>query len=158
MIGLAVLALFAASMPTAVVLQPVANMYSRPSMDADVVSQAIYGANVAIVEEKDGWVHIRTSDDYLGWTPLAALLPGKPYAASGRVAEVQSLFAHIYREASVTRHAPLITVPFESRLEVVGDPKESGPWLQVRLSDVHAGWVQAGDVWHEQRRLCILGM
>ncbi len=120
------LALFAASMPTAVVLQPVANMYSRPSMDADVVSQAIYGANVAIVEEKDGWAHIRTADDYLGWTPLAALLPGKPYASSGRVAEVQSLFAHIYREASVTRHAPLITVPFESRLEVVGRPE--GGW------------------------------
>ena len=50
----------------------------------------------------------------LGWTPLAALLPGKPYAARGVVAEVQSLFAHIYREASVTEHAPLITVPFET--------------------------------------------
>ena len=35
--------------------------------------------------------------------------------ASGRVAEVASLFAHIYREASVTAHAPLLTVPFESR-------------------------------------------
>src|SRR5258708_23244179 len=122
MTGLAVLALFAASMPTAVVLQPVANMYSKPSMDADVVSQAIYGANVAIVEEKDGWAHIRTADDYLGWTPLSALLPGKPYASGGRVAEVQSLFAHIYREASVTRHAPLITLPFESRLELVAQP------------------------------------
>src|ERR1019366_4323526 len=121
--GLAVLALFAAAAPTAVVLQPVANMYSRPSADADVVSQAIYGANVGIVEQKDGWAHIRTADDYLGWTPLAALLPGKAYATSGRVAEVQSLFAHIYRESSVTRHAPLITVPFESGLEVVPEPK-----------------------------------
>ena len=108
----AVLALFAAALPTAVVLQPVANMYSRPSLDADVVSQAIYGANVGILEQKDGWAHIRTADDYLGWTPLTALLAGKPYAA-GRSAEVQSLFAHIYREASVTKHAPLITVPFE---------------------------------------------
>jgi hypothetical protein len=153
--GLAVLALFAASIPTAVVLQPVANMYSRPSTDADVVSQAIYGANVAIVEEKDGWAHIRTADDYLGWTPLTALRPGKPYAASGRVAEVQSLFAHIYREASVTKHAPLITVPFEGRLEVIGDPNEDGRWLQVRLPDDHAGWVQAGDVSLEPKRLSI---
>ena len=64
--GFAVLALFAAALPTAVVLQPVANMYSRPSADADVVSQTIYGANVGILEEKDGWAHIRTADDYLG--------------------------------------------------------------------------------------------
>ena len=107
----------------------------------------------AILEEKDGWAHIRTADDYLGWTPLSALLPGKPYAAGGRVAEVQSLFAHIYREASVTKHAPLITVPFESRLEVVAEPKEDGRWLQVRLPDDRAGWVQAGDISLEPKRL-----
>src|ERR1035437_5638922 len=159
--GLAVLALFAAAAPTAVVLQPVANMYSRPSADADVVSQAIYGANVGIVEQKDGWAHIRTADDYLGWTPLSALLPGKPYAASGRVAEVHSLFAHIYRESSVTRHAPLVTVPFESRLEVVAEPTENlqwfqvRPWLQVRLPDDRTGWVQAGDVSLDPKPLSI---
>ena len=144
--GLAVLALFAAALPTAVVLQPVANMYSRPSTDADVVSQAIFGANVAILEQKEGWAHIRTADDYLGWTPLSALLPGKPYAATGPVAEVQSLFAHIYREGDVTAHAPLLTVPFESRLEVVAEPARVVRWLQVRLPDGRTGWVQSGDV------------
>src|SRR5450432_631351 len=102
--GIAVIALFAAALPTAVVLQPVANMYSRPTLDADVVSQAIYGANVGLLEQKDGWSHIRTGDDYTGWTPLSALLPARPYASSGKVAEVESLFAHIYREASVTKH------------------------------------------------------
>src|SRR5450631_749697 len=144
--GLAVIALFAAALPTAVVLQPVANMYSRPSTDADVVSQAIFGANVAIVEQRDGWAHIRTADDYLGWTSLSALLPGKPYAASGRVAEVQSLFAHIYRESDVTIHAPLLTVPFESRLEVLAESPQDARWLQVRLPDDRGGWVQTADV------------
>ncbi len=146
MSGLVAIALFAAALPSAVVLQPVANMYSRPSLDADVVSQAIYGANVGLLEQKDGWAHIRTGDDYTGWTPLTALLPGKPYASSGKVAEVQSLFAHIYREASVTKHAPLITIPFESKLEVVGGGEAEARWLQVRLPDDRAGWVQAGDV------------
>src|ERR1035438_9136078 len=148
--GLAVLALFAAAVPTAVVLQPVANMYSHPSTDADVVSQTIFGANVAILEQKDGWAHVRTADDYTGWTPLSALLPGKPYAGGGRVAEVQSLFAHIYRESNVTTHAPLLTLPFESRLEVVAkpaaEPNEAARWLQVRLPDDRAAWVQAADV------------
>ena len=152
------MALFAAALPNAVVLRPVTNMYSRASEDADVVSQAIYGANVAVLEQKDGWAHIRTADDYTGWTPLTALLPGKPYATSGRVGEVQSLFAHIYREANVTRHAPLLTVPFETRLEVVAEPADHPRWLQVRLPDDRSGWLQAGDVDFDVKPLDVAGM
>ena len=74
-----------------------------------------------------------------------ALQPGSPYAAKGRVAEVQSLFAHVYREASVTRHAPLITVPFETKFEVIAEPAQQ-KWIQVRLPDDRSGWVQSGDV------------
>jgi len=133
----------------------VANMYSRPSEDADVVSQAIYGANVALMEQKEGWAHIRTADDYTGWTPLAALRPGEPYAARGRVAEVESLFAHIYREANVTRHAPLITIPFESRLEVIAEPKDNPRWIEVRLPDDRAGWVQTGDTAFDPKPLSV---
>jgi gamma-D-glutamyl-L-lysine dipeptidyl-peptidase len=144
MMGFAV-AFFAAAMPHAVVLRPVVDMYSKPTTDADVVSQAIYGANVAIVEQQPGWARIRTADDYTGWTPLAALRLGPPYAAGERVAEVASLFAHIYREPSVTAHAPLITVPFETRLEIAAGEPPSG-WFRVRLADGRQGWVQAGDV------------
>jgi hypothetical protein len=149
------MALFAAALPNAVVLSPVANMYSKPSEDADVVSQAIYGSNVGLVERQEGWARIRTADDYTGWTPLSALLPGKAYAASGRVAEVASLFAHIYRERSVTAHAPLLTVPFESRLEVVAEPPGQARWLQVRLPDDRTGWVQAGDIAFDAKPLGI---
>jgi hypothetical protein len=142
----AVLALFAAALPNAVVLRPVANMYSRPSADADVVSQAIYGANVQLMEQREGWANVRTADDYTGWIPLAELRPGPPYAASSRVAEVMSQFAHIYREGDVTKHAPLVTVPFETKLEVTSPPSSGGRWIQVRLPDDHAGWIQSGDV------------
>ena len=153
--GIAIVALFAAALPNAVVLAPVANMYSKPSEDADVVSQAIYGSNVGLVERREGWARIRTADDYTGWTPLSALLPGKAYAASGRVAEVASLFAHIYREAAVTVHAPLVTVPFESRLEVVAEPAGQERWLEVRLPDGRRGWVQAGDIAFDAKPLGI---
>jgi cell wall-associated NlpC family hydrolase len=150
-----VLALFAASVPNAVVQQPVANMYSKPSEDADVVSQTIFGANVAVMEQKDGWARIRTADEYLGWTPLKALVVGPAYASQGKVAEVRSLFAHIYREASVTKHAPIITVPFESKLEVIGEAKDDARWVQVRLPDDRSGWIQAGDVSLASRKMSI---
>ena len=146
MTGLAVLALFAAGLPNAVVLRPVANMYSKPTEDADVVSQAIYGSNVTLMEERKGWAHIRTADDYTGWTPLSMLRAGPAYAAGDGAAEVVSLFAHIYRERNVTTHAPLLTVPFETRLEAVSKPSPEDRWLQVRLPDDRAGWIQTGDV------------
>ena len=149
MIGFAV-AFFAAALPNAVVLQPVANMYSKASEDADVVSQAIYGANVTVLEQQENWVRIRTADDYTGWTPMAALRLAEPYATSGKVAEVTSLFAHLYREQNVTKHAPLLTVPFETRLEVTESTER---WLAVRLPDGRAAYIQAGDVTLNATRL-----
>src|SRR3954463_11894207 len=151
---LAVMALFAVALPSAVVLRPVANMYSRPTGDADVVSQAIYGANVGVLEQKDGWARIRTAADYPGWTPLAEVRPGQPYASKGRVAEVQSLFAHVYREASLTRHAPLITVPFETKFEFIAEPAEQ-KWIEVRLPDDRSGWLELGDIAFDPKPLSI---
>jgi len=142
------MALLAASVSGGVILTPVANMYSRPSEEADVVSQAIYGSNVEIIEEHAGWLHVRTADAYTGWTPAAALRRlasgQRPYASAGRVAHVASLFANLYREPDVTKHQPLYTVPFETRLEVIRE--ENGRWLEVRLPDERAAWVQKGDV------------
>ncbi len=99
-----------------VVLKPVANMYSRPSDQVDVVSQAIYGSQVAILEERSGWARVRTADEYTGWMQAADFKRQKQgeriYGSAGRVALVSSLFANLYREASVTKHQPLLTVPF----------------------------------------------
>jgi hypothetical protein len=86
------------------------------------------------------------------------LRAGAPYAASGRVAEVMGQFAHIYREADVTKHAPLVTVPFETKLEVTAMPPAGGRWIQVRLPDDHDGWIQSGDVGFDAKPLDITGM
>ncbi len=102
---------------------PVANMFSGPSADVDVVSQAIYSSTVDVLKEKSGWDEIRTRDDgYIGWVPradLTILSPTASYAAAGAVAVVEELASHMYRDPDVTLHAPLLTLPFETRLEVV---------------------------------------
>ena len=144
--GIAVLALCVLVLPDAAVLQPVANMYSAPTEESAVVSQAIYGSNVDLLEQKDRWGRIRTADNYTGWTPLSALRRDRAYAIHGRVAEVQCLFAHLYREADVTKHAPLLTVPFETKLEVIADHRDDSRWLQVRLPDDRTAWVHSGAV------------
>lgn len=153
------LALLATSLPPAVVLKPVANMYAQADENTEVVSQAIYGTTAAVTEEKPGWLHIRTADDYTGWLPAADARrpnPGeKPYASTGRVAQVDNLFANIYHEPNVTRRRPLITVPFETRLEVIAEPQDEPRWLEVRLPDDRSGWLQRGDVTFDARPLSI---
>ncbi len=142
------------------VISPVANMYSGPSVDRDVVSQAIYGTNVDLLEEKEGWAEVRTPDDYKGWmqlTSLRRLSPGdSPYAAGGQVARVESLSANLYRERDVTKHAPVLTVPFETRLEVAKESSDGEErWMEVRLAGGGSAWVQRGDVRLDSRPLTI---
>lgn len=133
--------------PIYVVAVPVANMYRGPSSDTDVVSQTIYGSMVTVLEIKADWANIKTFDDYSGWTPPLALRQrSTPYAASAPMARVAQRGAHLYREPDVTAHAPLLTLPFDSRLEVLSPPRNSERWLKVRLADGGEAYVQAGDV------------
>ena len=144
-----VLALWLAAALAGTVNEPVANMYSRPTVDADVVSQSIYGSHVSYREQQAGWVKVQSFDKYTGWMEISRLkeADSKAYASTGKTAWVSSLFAHLYREQNVTRHQPVITLPFESTLEVVAEPEGNGKrWLQVRLVDDRNVWVQRGDL------------
>ena len=129
----------------AVVTRPVANMHSSPSQSSEVVSQAILGSRVEVLERKSGWTRVRAQDQYTGWIASAMLSAGRD-APRGRVVTVESLFANLYREPDVTRREPLMTVPFEARLEVVAEPgAEDRRWIEVRLPDGRRAWLQRGD-------------
>ncbi len=147
----AILASAAQARQRAVVLAPVLDMFSKPSADADVVSQARYGMTVGVEQMEGEWARIRTlHDGYSGWArreSLRLLGDGERYAECGRLAFVDSLRAHLYRTPSVTRHAPLVTVPYETLLEVVEEPEKEGRrWIRVRLPDLRDAWIQRGDV------------
>jgi hypothetical protein len=135
-----------APLANVVVTVPVANMYSHANANADVVSQAIYGANVQVLTRRGRWVRIQTSDRYSGWVTSSSVLRRPPYAQAGRFVEVESLFANLYREADVTKHRPLLTVPFEARLEVWPTHEEDPRWIEVRLPGGRKAWIQRGDV------------
>ena len=148
-----------------VIVVPVANMYSRPTEKSDVVSQAIYGSNVVLLQARGEWSKIQTPDHYKGWTPsryLRIVLTGDGYATSGPTVQVESLFANIYAEPDVTRHKPVITAPFETKLEVApeGDSSKKPQqqhegWLQVRLPGQTLAWIRAGDVETDPKPLSI---
>jgi cell wall-associated NlpC family hydrolase len=83
-------------------------------------------------------------------------------ASTSKAVQVASLSANVYREPSITKHAPLFTLPFEARLEVApqqgnaGSPSSS-EWLQVRLPDERLAWIQKGDVESDPAPLNIEG-
>jgi gamma-D-glutamyl-L-lysine dipeptidyl-peptidase len=132
-----------------VVILPVVNMYSKPTRDSDVVSQVLYATNVSKVKAKWHWVNIRTADDYTGWVQLSNLrkLKGRSYASTGSVIRVSQLSANLYSEPDVTKHAPLLTIPWETRLEVLpGKVDENDRWLKVHLPDDSQSFIQKGDV------------
>jgi gamma-D-glutamyl-L-lysine dipeptidyl-peptidase len=174
-----------------VVVVPVANMFAAPSDKSAVISQAIYGSNVTLLIARGEWSKIQTDDHYKGWTPSrylrltqinspsikpsqahAASQNSAPdpsgYASSGPTVQVESLFANIYNEPDVTRHKPVITVPYDARLEVVPDPPEKNAqgrdanvknankdWLKVRLPDKRTAWIQSSDVVSDPKPLSV---
>jgi SH3-like domain-containing protein len=132
-----------------VVSKPVIDMYRNPTIESDVVSQAIYGTDVLSLKKQGDWYDIRTADGYTGWVQAADLLAldAGPYAADGKALRVTELSANIYRDPDVTLHAPLLRLPWEARLEVLPESASSSSrWIQVRLVDGRPGWVQRGDV------------
>lgn len=153
------------------VVVPVTNMYSHPTDKSDVVSQAMYGNNVILLLAKGEWSRIQTPDHYKGWVPsrhLRIVLKGNGYATSGPVVQVDSLFANIYSEPDITKHKPVITVPYETKLEVAVEEQNSQKsgatkkkivipegWLHVRLAGMTLAWIQQGDVVADPKPLTI---
>ena len=136
----------------AVVTTPVENMHSGPSEATDVVSQAILGTNVKLLEkavDADGriWHRVETPDTYTGWAAAASLRPlgagERPYASAGRVFAVTGLLANAYLEPDVTEHKPVRVAPISAALEVAGEADER--WIEVRLPCGARAFVQRGD-------------
>jgi cell wall-associated NlpC family hydrolase len=153
-----------------VVVVPVANMYSGPSDKTDVVSQAIYGSNVTLLVARGEWSRIQTSDHYKGWVPsrhVRTVLTGNGYGTAGPTVQVQSLFANVYSEPDVTKHKPVITAPFETKLEVVPEDasaasasaaakkQDTEGWLHVRLPGQSLAWIQSSDVIADPKPLTV---
>lgn len=59
--------------PRALVTLSTANIRSRPSHLAELVTQALMGTPVRVLKEERGWVFIQTPDRYLGWCEKASL-------------------------------------------------------------------------------------
>lgn len=128
---------------------PNAEMRERPSSESEVVSSAYFSESVRVIEEQDGWAKIETSvDKYQGWIHKGALTQSNEEYTG--VARITRLASHVYHVQS-TSFGPIITLPFESRVELKDD--SDSRWLKIRLPDGRVGYIQRGDVTLKSRLL-----
>jgi hypothetical protein len=124
-------------------------MREQPKQESEIVSQAYYSEEVKVVEENQDWAKIETlADHYQGWVKKAALYQRNDayLNADSTVAKVSRCAAHLY-SVQDTVYGPLLTLPFDSKLEVL-EPKEvsDSRWIKVGLVDGREGFIQRGDV------------
>ncbi len=128
----------------------VTDMREKPSQESEVVSQALFSEPVTIIEETDDWLKIETTlDNYRGWVKKNAVCQRQEKFLSSPgtlIAKVDRLAAHVY-SVEDTVYGPILTLPFESRLEVLGphDAPQSR-WIKVALPDGSQAFIQRGDV------------
>lgn len=130
-----------------VVLDSIANLFSRPSLTADLVTQAVLGSGLTIKETQGGWYYVELPDRYEGWIEArnVRVYAGDqvPYAPPGQVTQVTSLIAFLYHQPSVSARPPALRVTIGCRLEVA---EEGEDWLRVALPAGPARWLKRGDV------------
>lgn len=130
---------------------PVLVMREEPNSQSEVASDAFFSEPLEILEEAGEWIKVKNPlDNYQGWIKKGSGIIQRqtPYASdsSSQVAKINRCRAHLYAVQD-TIYGPLLTLPFESQLEVL--PKQidsSSRWIPVRLPCGREAYVQNGDV------------
>lgn len=129
---------------------PVIDMREQPKQESEIVSQAYFSEEVSVIEEAQNWVKIETAiDHYQGWVQKDSLCQRKDSFLSNpltAIAKVNQCVAHVYGVQD-TVYELILTLPFDSRLEVIEQKQESNSrWIKVSLVDGREGYIQRGDV------------
>lgn len=121
--------------------EPIAVMREKAAHDSEVVSQALFSEQVAILDSFAEWSKIETDDGYTGWTLTQALTAtSAPYESDTKTSR---LSAHIYSMKD-TVFGPIKTLPYGSKVKVIEDADVR--WLKIALPDGHECYIQRGDV------------
>ncbi len=128
------------------IIKPAVSMRREPSVFSEVVSEALFSEEIAVLDSIDGWLKIATSvDHYEGWIADGSVCErSTPFLSDGKEIVVDRCAAHLYREPD-TIYGPILTLPFESRLQLCRE-LDDGRWIEVAFPNGLRGFIQRGDV------------
>ena len=114
-----------------VVIESVADLFSRPDLTADLVTQAILGSGLDIKASQGSWYYVELPDRYEGWIEArnVRVYAGgqEAYASAGLVAQVTSLSAFLYHQQAVSLRPPALRATLGCRLEADKPPSAPIP-------------------------------
>jgi cell wall-associated NlpC family hydrolase len=115
----------------------VINMHAETDEMSEVVSQAVYGTPIKILERNSEWTQIETPDTYTGWCKTSQIFSKtKTYPSTPLIARVNAIWAHIYYVEDTTPHPPFMALPYGTKVEVLSSSDElQNQWMKVRLLD-----------------------
>ncbi|HET6556756.1 MAG TPA: C40 family peptidase [Prolixibacteraceae bacterium] len=131
--------------PWALATLSVANMRSAPDHASELVSQALMGTPVKVLEAKDGWFYIQTPDWYIGWVDEN----GIALKTEAEMAAWKQAKRYLYNQLSgIALDAPKRKASTVSDL-VLGDLFEiismEKKYLQVKFPDGRKAFVKKAD-------------
>lgn len=130
------------------IISPTLVMRKAPEGKSEVISEGLFSEAVDVLEERGEWAHIKTLvDGYAGWVKMAGICSReKPYAGNDTdKVIVSTLSAHVYAEKD-TVFGPVLTLPFECKLEAVDYKDDGSRWVEVLLPDARKAYIQRGNV------------
>ena len=132
----------------AVVNLSVANMRRTPDFDAEMVTQALLGTPVHVLQ-KDYWAEIETPDGYRGWVhPVGIRLLSKEEYSAWNASEkvVVTALSGTVREKASEKSATVSDLAGGDRLRLLG---KKGSWLKVAFPDGRTGYVSGKEAMKE---------
>lgn len=126
---------------SAVILKSVSNIYSEPDQNSEILTQAVMGEEVKILEGRKTWIKVSIQDGYTGWTEAGSV---KIFRAAGNVKQwalVKVRTAALRKEPSEISSVKT-TVVLGTKLEVL---QKKGSWLNLSLAGEPVGWLNSSD-------------
>ena len=127
-----------------------AMMRATPAHASELISQAIMGMPVRIIEEGDDWIKIATPDGYTGWVTAGSLVPKtNAEMAAWRTAPrlvVKSIPQINVYSSPEARGARDVVSDLVNGSIVEGVMTTDGSPVKVTLPDGRTGWVDAENV------------
>jgi SH3-like domain-containing protein len=120
-------------------------MRSQPDHAAELASQVLMGTPVKVLEVTDGWRHIQTPDNYIGWVDENGIVMKTEADMEMWNHSNRYLFNNILGNAFIEpkRNAsPVSDMVLGDLFEVVSEKKG---YLEVRLPDGRKGFVKKKD-------------
>ena len=123
----------------------VANIRSAPDHTAELVSQAVMGTPVKVLEVADNWYHIQTPDLYIGWVEESGIAPKTEAEMTSWNYSKRYIFNQM---AGNALSAPKKNAPPVSDL-VLGDlfelVSQTKRYLHIQFPDGRRGFVKRSD-------------